>query len=268
MTTENKANTEIWDKLFETPPQHTKAFKKGGGFSGTAIAPTYVVKRMTETFGPHGIGWGWEIIDEAYVDGAPLTDPEGVLTDTVAVVHKILLRLWYMSDDSKYYVGPHFGQTTFVGANKNGFYTDEEHAKKSVTDAVGKCVVQLGLSADVHMGLYDDNKYILAMHEKFDGNGSDAEEGDKGTKEVSDGRKVTPAQVKRLKAIKSDFEWTDEAAKELIKGFGYTTSTEIEKWEDYAAIVKELQKGMDGKAKADEKGYCTFVNGKPKERKN
>ncbi len=197
-----------------------------------------------------------------------MTAPDGGGTIGIkTIIHKIRLRLWYISNNSTYYIGPHFGQTTFVGSNKNGIFTDEEHAKKSITDAVSKCVVQLGLSGDVHMGLYDDSKYIKALHEKYSGNGSDAEEGDKGTKEVSDGRKVTPAQVKRLKAIKSDFEWTDEAAKELIKGFGYTTSTEIEKWEDYAAIVKELQKGMDGKAKADEKGYCTFVNGKPKEQK-
>jgi hypothetical protein len=80
-------------------------------------------------------------------------------------------------------------------------------------------------------------------------------------------RKVTAAQVKRLKAIKTDFEWTDEAAKKLLAGFGYTTSTDIEHWEDYNAIVGELQKGMDGKAKADPKGYCIFVNGKAKEKK-
>jgi hypothetical protein len=82
-----------------------------------------------------------------------------------------------------------------------------------------------------------------------------------------DGKKVSAAQVKRLKSIKTDFEWTDEAAKKVLAGFGYTTSTDIEHWEDYNAICKELQKGMDGKAKSDPKGYCIFANGKPKEKK-
>ena len=256
MATENNLNMEVWDKLFETPPQHTKAFKKGGGFAGTAIAPTYIIQRMTETFGPHGIGWGWEIQDEDYIEGGPLTAPDGSITEIKTVIHKIRLRLWYISNNSTRYIGPHFGQTTFIGANKNGFFTDEEHAKKSITDAVSKCVVQIGLSADIHMGLYDDSKYIKALHEKYSGNGSEPEDDGKAPdKKPTKGRAVTAAQVTRLKAIKTDFEWTDEAAKELIKGFGYTTSKDIEHWEDYAAIVKELQKGMDGKAQADEKGY-------------
>jgi hypothetical protein len=29
----------------------------------------------------------------------------------------------------------------------------------SVTDALGKCLLQLGLAADVYLGLYDDSKY-------------------------------------------------------------------------------------------------------------
>ncbi len=86
-------------------------------------------------------------------------------------------------------------------------------------------------------------------------------------KRGAEGKKVTPAQIKRLKAIKSDFEWTDEAAKKVTAGFGYESSKDIENWEDYNAIVKELQKGMDGKAKADANGYCIFVNGKAKEKK-
>lgn len=271
MTNENK-HTEIWDRLFETPPAHTKDFKKGGGFGGTAIAPTYIIKRMTEEFGPHGLGWGWEIQDEEYIDGAPLT-VAGELTEVKEVIHKIRLRLWYKIGDDIFYIGPHFGQTTFVGSNKNGFFTDEEHAKKSITDAVSKCVVQLGLSADIHIGLYDDNKYIKALHEKY--SGGDGSTGDKKTTTNSrtdrgkegEYKKVSPAQIKRLKAIKTDFGWTDEAAKDVIRRFGYESSKDIEHWEDYSVIVKELQKGMDGKAKADADGYCIFLNGKPKEMK-
>jgi len=78
-------------------------------------------------------------------------------------------------------------------------------------------------------------------------------------------QRCSPTQVKRFHAIKNDFEWTDAAAKSLLASFNYESTKDMDHWEDYGAICKQLQKGMDGKAKADAKGYCIFANGKPKE---
>ena len=36
---------------------------------------------------------------------------------------------------------------------------DDECFKMSMTDAVGKCLLQIGLAADVYMGQFDDSKY-------------------------------------------------------------------------------------------------------------
>lgn len=82
-----------------------------------------------------------------------------------------------------------------------------------------------------------------------------------------EGKKVTEAQLKRLRAIAGDFEWENDAVKKLIEGFGYASSKDIESWEDYNAICKDLQKGQDGKAKSNSEGFCIFANGKPKEPK-
>ena len=79
------------------------------------------------------------------------------------------------------------------------------------------------------------------------------------------GKRVTEAQAVRFHSIKKDFEWSDGAARSLLAKYGYESTKDMEAWEDYDAIIKELQKGMDGKAKADAKGYCIFANGKPKE---
>lgn len=81
-----------------------------------------------------------------------------------------------------------------------------------------------------------------------------------------EGKKVSASQVKRFHSIKKDFGWTDTAAKVLLGNFGYESTADIEAWEDYGTIVKDLQKGMDGKAKSDAKGYCTFCNGEPKKK--
>lgn len=72
MTTKDNArqNTSIWDKVESTDPAATKGYKGPGGFSGTAVNPTYLNRKATELFGPCGIGWGTEIVNEYVTEGA------------------------------------------------------------------------------------------------------------------------------------------------------------------------------------------------------
>ncbi len=156
--------TEIWDKLCETDPKYTKGFKKGGGFSGTAINPTYGIKKLTEAFGPCGVGWGTEIVQNYFYEGRWLSERDR------EVIHTVILKLWFESvkdekAEIKHVIG--VGTTTFVGANKHGIYTDEEFFKKTMTDALSNASKQLGLSADIFMGLYDDSKYLNEVSQKF-----------------------------------------------------------------------------------------------------
>lgn len=157
-------NTALWESVQKTDPKFTKQFSRGGGFKGTATNATYLARRATETFGPCGIGWGITVLHEEIIDGAPL------LIDGVTVanekIHKVHARLWYVLNDHRGEV-EQFGQTQIVGKNKNGFFTDEEAPKKSLTDAMSKCLSLLGFSADIHLGLYDDNKYVAEMREEF-----------------------------------------------------------------------------------------------------
>jgi hypothetical protein len=147
-------NLKLWQSVEKTDPKYTKAFTKGGGFSGTAINAIYLIRKATELWGPMGGTWGPEIVDEKYVPGG-----EG----TIIHVLRINLRHPYGSV-------PSFGQTTFVGQNKNGVFTDEEAPKKSLTDATTKALSMLGFSADVFLGLYDDNKYVNDRKTEFSKN--------------------------------------------------------------------------------------------------
>ena len=65
-------NLTIWDQVKKTDPAYTKQYQGGGGFRGTSINSTYQVKKATEIFGPIGIGWGYEILDETITDGHPV----------------------------------------------------------------------------------------------------------------------------------------------------------------------------------------------------
>ena len=144
---------KLWEAVSKTDPKYTKQFSRSGGFSGTAINATYLIRKATEQWGPVGAKWGWKVLDEKYVPGA-----EGT------VVH--VLRVELRHPDGAF---ESYGQTTFVGKNKNGSFTDEEAPKKSLTDAITKALAMLGFSADVHMGLYDDNKYVNTLKAEFAG---------------------------------------------------------------------------------------------------
>lgn len=154
-------NLTLWQAVEKTDPQYTKPFSRGGGFRGTATNATYLAKKATEVFGPMGIGWGVEILDEAIMEGAPL-DAQG----NHEKIHKVRVKLWYKLGEERGEV-VQFGQTTFVGRNRNGLFTDEEAPKKSLTDAMSKCLSLLGFSADIHLGRFDDNKYVNDLQQEF-----------------------------------------------------------------------------------------------------
>lgn len=148
-------NLAIWKNVEVTDPKHTKQFNRGGGFKGTSTNSTYLVKKATNLFGPIGIGWGYEIVDEAFQPGQ---DKD--------VIHIVRIKFWYNWEGQRGEIY-HFGQTQFVGKNKNGYYTDEEAPKKSLTDALSKCFSMLGFSADIFTGMYDDNRYVNDIRKKF-----------------------------------------------------------------------------------------------------
>lgn len=144
----------LWDSVERTDPQFTKSFNRGGGFSGTSINATYLAKKATKSFGPMGIGWGVEIVGEDFLPGHTLNPDTG----EKAVIHRLQVKLWYLLDGVRGEV-THFGQTTFIGANKRGLFTDEEAPKKSLTDATNKALSMLGFGSDIFMGMYDDQEY-------------------------------------------------------------------------------------------------------------
>ena len=168
MTTQN--NSALWDSVCKTDPKYTKDFSRSGGFKGTAINPTYQTMRATEAFGPVGVNWGWEVEKEDYMNGC-----------NGEIVHVLRIKFWYritkafsemILGNAEDLIGavcsfPCYGQTTFVGKNKNGLFTDEEAPKKSLTDALSKALSFLGFSADIHLGLYDSNKYVNDRRAEF-----------------------------------------------------------------------------------------------------
>lgn len=164
-------NISLWKGVMRTNPRYTKDMGDLG-FGGTAINAEYMIMRATEKFGPVGIGWGWQILEDKMIEGAPLTEKifEGTkfvgkrtLRDADGSLmfelnHYIRIGLWYIKDGKKGIV-ENFGSTPYRQTTKNGIYCDSEVHKKSLTDAIKKCLSGLGFCADVWLGLYDDAAY-------------------------------------------------------------------------------------------------------------
>lgn len=151
-------NLQLWEKVQSTDPQYTKQYKGAGGFAGTAINATYVVKRLTEAFGQAGDGWGYEILEDRFDQGGPISDSEGNII-CMSSLHTVKMRLWYKKGSEICHVD-HYGHTPYISKNKYGIQTEMEPVKKSVTDALKKAASMLGFGADIHLGLYDDIEYV------------------------------------------------------------------------------------------------------------
>ena len=144
--------TALWDKLRKTDPKHTKDFTRGGGFRGTAIKPMFSYRRMTEEFGPCGQGWG---IGEPSFQ-VVIAGEETLVYCTVSI--------WYEKREQTVFG---VGGDKVAGKNKYGVQTDDEAFKKAFTDAVTNALKLIGVGADVHMGMFDDSKYVNTLKTEF-----------------------------------------------------------------------------------------------------
>lgn len=147
------SNTAIWDALGKTDPSATKGFKRGGGFSGTSVKPMWVLRRLTEEFGPAGVGWG---VNKPEFTVVHATDGEVLVYCTVST--------WHGSKDNVLWG---VGGDKAVAQRSGKPFADDEAFKKAFTDAVGNAFKSIGTAADIHMGLFDDDKYVSAMREEF-----------------------------------------------------------------------------------------------------
>jgi len=153
------SNTRIWDALGKTDPDHTKRFSRAGGFKGTSVKPVWCERRMTEHFGPCGLGWGMSEPNYQLVNS-----PDG------AVAVYCWLSLWYIDPETGARSEPILGVggDFAVVKQQSGLRADDEAFKKATTDALGNAMKRIGVAADIHMGRHDDDKYVEDTRREFD----------------------------------------------------------------------------------------------------
>jgi len=150
--TDNKA---LWKRAFTTDPKAVKPIT-GKQYAGNSPKPYWIVERMTDEFGPCGIGWGFTILSERM---ERLAEGE--------VLHVALVRLWYVFDGKRGEF-EQIGQTRAVYVKKDkSLMIDEDAPKKSVTDALVKCASYLGFAGDIFSGRWDDSKYVAEANREW-----------------------------------------------------------------------------------------------------
>tara|TARA_R110002167_G_scaffold45515_1_gene136698 strand:+ start:1050 stop:1805 length:756 start_codon:yes stop_codon:yes gene_type:complete len=163
------SNLKLWDSFGKTDPKYTKAANVDGNRQ-TSLSGSYMVKLATESLGPIGEGWGYKIIEERLDNTKPImmkgTDGKlAILKDGDSIVweqnHTLLVEMWHGSKENTF---TQFGHTKYRYMKSDGskMIIDNEYAKKSLTDAMKKCLSLIGVCADVFMGEFDDQNYQQA----------------------------------------------------------------------------------------------------------
>ncbi len=141
-------NKALWSQVCVTDPAAVKPIT-GKQYKGNSPKPYWIIERATDTFGPCGIGWGVEVVNERF---ERFGDTESL--------HVALVRVWFDYEGKRGQI-EQMGQTRASYTTKEGkFIVDEDAPKKSVTDGMVKCLSMLGFAGDIFSGQWDDSKYV------------------------------------------------------------------------------------------------------------
>lgn len=135
-------NLELWNLLADTDPEYIKPVSFGSR-SFTAIDPQYQIRKMTDTFGAIGAGWGWSNVTEVvhFSNG-----------DSAVMAH---VTIWHSSESTSF--GPFTGCRKLFDSSKGRLA--EDAPKMAITDGLTKALSHIGCDANIFLGKMDGNKY-------------------------------------------------------------------------------------------------------------
>lgn len=139
-------NLEIFNKVREVPEKAQKKIGAGRLKGMTDIKPMWRIEKLTEVFGPVGIGWKTKTINKTIIDGA---NDEKIATVDIELYVKYDGENWSEPIEGS-------GGSSFISKEQKGLYTSDECFKMAYTDALSVACKSLGMGADVYWG---DSKY-------------------------------------------------------------------------------------------------------------
>lgn len=146
-------NLIIYNQLREVPEEAQKKIT-GGRLNGmTDIKPMWRIEKLTEVFGPVGLGWYTKTLNKQIVDGA-----NGEKIAIVDIELYVNYKKFLGEDEEDTWSNgiEGSGGSSFIAKEKNGLYTNDECFKMAYTDALSVACKSLGMGANVYWG---DSKY-------------------------------------------------------------------------------------------------------------
>lgn len=228
------SNIKLWESVKKTSPSDTKTVDLSG-MEMTTIDGYSMIRKATEMFGPLGIGWGYEIVEERWDELAPFyvkrsDDTEDSITSKT---HTIRLKLWYKWDGERGEL-EQYGHTKAIYRSKWGATSDEETPKKSLMDAIKKSLSMLGFSADIFTGQYDDASYRKAL--EIEDQIEKAE--DKDAEIEKKQAELTDYITRNLEAI------VTAASKNEVSGIVKVVARHLERQKAVAELTKISERGI------------------------
>lgn len=150
---EMNSTMEIYQQCRSVPDYAKKPISSGRMQGKTDISPMWRIEKLTEMFGPCGIGWWYEITSQRIEEGA--NGEKKAFVD---------INLYYRWGGETSRAIPGIGGNTFIARESKGPYTDDECFKKALSDAISVAAKALGVGADVYMGT-EQTKYTAPVQE-------------------------------------------------------------------------------------------------------
>jgi hypothetical protein len=199
---------QLWNAVKRPPKEALKTIQAGRLKGMSDINPQWRLQIMTEMFGPVGIGWYYEVVS--------LWTEQGATGEVMAFAH---IHLYTKNGEAWSAPIAGIGGSALVAKESNGLRANDEAYKMATTDALSVAMKQLGIAADIYMGLWDGSKY--KEDPKQDNQPLDTSNAErelvaavkKGTTEL---RKVWDKQDETVRlALKSKLAgWKEQAAKQ------------------------------------------------------
>lgn len=135
-------NMKLYEAARVVPQEALKTIQAGRLKGMSDINPMFRIKRLTEMFGPCGVGWWYEITRKE-ITFDEITNQKCAFVD---------INLYYVDPETGHdsHAIPGTGGASFVATERNGPYMSDECYKMALTDAISVAAKALGVAADVY----------------------------------------------------------------------------------------------------------------------
>lgn len=212
-------NLNIYNQARSVPREALKEIQAGRLKGKSDINPMWRIKKLTELFGPCGIGWKYTITKQWLERGA---------NDEISAF--VNIDLFIKVDGVWSDAIPGTGGSSFVTKEKSGLYTSDECFKMALTDAISVACKALGFAADVYWK--DDSTKYQSKQEQS---------------KVDTPQAITQSSIKALHALRNELGKGEE---EFKAGLGVMLKRQITSLKDLTeseakALIKALRQTLE-----------------------